>query len=268
MLALADRSWRGGGDGYFYDQGTRLGDEISQRFKNFAEFEERMLVMKTHYFQDQPFPYVQQTQVKWRITDPFPNEGDLSRSFPPEKELKPEYTYNGKRYESRPAVGAGIYLRHVWGTLIPSFYENPEPNHTAYAYTWVYSPKMQDVGLLIGFQNYGRSEKDLPPPQGKWDYKESRIWINDAPVDPPKWENTHTIISNEIPLRNENPAGRPPVDVSLKEGWNKVLLKMPVGAFTTPEVRLVKWMFTAVFVTPDDREALTDLVYSPEMRKR
>ncbi len=264
MLTLAERSWRGGGEGYFYDQGTRMGAETSQRFKNFAEFEERMLAMKARFFQNQPFPYVQQTQVKWRITVPFPNEGDLSRSFPPEEELSSAYIYNGKRYESRLAVGAGIYLRHVWGTLIPSFYENPQPNHTAYAYTWVYSPKMQEVGLLIGFQNYGRSEKDLPPPQGKWDYKESFIRINDALVDPPTWENTHTIKSNEIPLRNENPAGRPPVKVTLKKGWNKVLLKMPVGAFTTPEVRLVKWMFTAVFVTPDGREALTDLVYSPE----
>lgn len=268
MLTLAERSWLGGGDGYFYDHGTRMGTENSPRFKSFQEFEDRMLAMKTRYFQDQPFPYVRQTHVKWRITDPFPNEGDLSRSFPPEKELKPEYIYNGKHYESRPATGAGIYLRHVWGTLIPSFYENPQPNHTAYAYTWVYSPKMQEVGLLIGFQNYSRSEKDLPPPQGKWDYKESRIWINDVPVEPPKWENTHTIKSNEIPLRNENPAGRPPVKVTLNKGWNKVLLKMPVGAFTTPEVRLVKWMFTAVFVTTDGREAVNDLVYSPEKRKR
>lgn len=41
-------------------------------------------------------------------------------------------------------------------------------------------------------------------------------------------------------------------------------MKLPVGKFTSPEVRLVKWMFTAVFVTPDGQKALEGLVYSPD----
>lgn len=58
-------------------------------------------------------------------------------------------------HTTRTATGAGIYLRHVWGKLVPAFYKDPEENHTAYAYTWVYSPKSQDVGAWVEFQNYG-----------------------------------------------------------------------------------------------------------------
>ncbi len=39
-------------------------------------------------------------------------------------------------------------------------------------------------------------------------------------------------------------------------GWNKLMLKLPVGKFSAPETRLVKWMFAASFVSLDGREAL------------
>ena len=48
------------------------------------------------------------------------------------------------------------------------------------------------------------------------------------------------------------------------EGWNKVLLKLPIGKFGMDETRLVKWMFTTVFVTPDGEKAVEGLIYSPE----
>lgn len=191
----------------------------------------------------------------------------MTRSFPPEQEeWKDAYQYEGKTYGVRPATGAGIYLRHVWGTLVPTYYKNPQENHTAYAYTWVYSPREQQVGLWAETQNYSRSEPDLPPPAGKWDYRESRIWINGEEIAPPVWTATHRKKSNETVLGNENCVSRPPIPVHLQKGWNKVLLKLPVGKFTTPEVRLVKWMFTAVFVTPDGEKAVEELIYSPEKK--
>lgn len=268
MLAIAERSWRGGGSEYFDKQGTILPtDEKSEIFLNFKDFERRMLWYKEHQFKGYPFAYVKQTNVKWNIIDAFPNGGDLSKVFPPEKELSDSYTYEGNRYEVRPAIGAGIYLRHVWGKTIPTFYKDPQENHTAYAYTYVYSPKAQDVGLWAEFQNYGRSENDLPPLQGKWDYKGSRIWLNDQEILPPVWTATHRVKNSEIALGNENCVARPPIPVHLNKGWNKVLLKLPVGKFKMDEVRLVKWMFTTVFVTPDGEKAVEGLVYSPEKTK-
>lgn len=264
MLAFAERAWAGGGTEYFDKKGVILPtDENDSVFRSFADFERRMLWYKKTTFVNESFPYVKQTNVKWLITDAFPNNGDLSAAFSPEKELKKEYLFNGERYGTKSATGAAVYLRHVWGGLVPAFYNNPAENHTAYAYTWVYSPRAQGAGLLVEFQNHSRSESDLPPPQGKWDFKGSKIWLNDKEILPPRWINTHTERDNEIPLQNENFTARPPIKVSLKKGWNKVLLKLPVGKFTTPEIRLVKWGFTCVFVTPDGKNELSELIYNP-----
>lgn len=261
MLAIAERSWLGGGHEYFDGKGTILPADNTPAFIDFTDFEKRMLWHKEHNFREYPFAYVRQTDIRWNITDPFPNEGDLSRSFPPEQALQTHYQYKAQTYNVHPAIGAGIYLRHVWGTLVPGFFCNPQENHTAYAWTWVYSPKNQETGLWVEFQNYGRSEKDLPPLPGKWDYRESRIWLNNEEIQPPEWTATHRTPSNETALGNENCVARPPLIVKLHKGWNNVFLKLPIGRFSTPEIRLQKWMFTVVFVTPDGRNA-ADLIYS------
>lgn len=267
MLAIAERAWRGGGTEYFDGLGTILPPEDTEAFKEFADFEKRMLWHKEHTFKGYPFAYVKQTNVKWNITDAFPNGGDMDKVFPPEQELKDTYHYNGNTYGVRQAIGAGIYLRHVWGDMVPAFYADPKENHTAYAYTWVYSPKDQEVGLWAEFQNYSRSEMDLAPLPDKWDYKGSRIWINDREILPPVWTATHKVKSYEVPLGNENCVGRVPLAVHLNKGWNKVFLKLPIGKFKMAETRLVKWMFTAVFVTPDGERAVEGLIYSPDKQK-
>ena len=267
MLAIAERAWRGGGTEYFDGLGTILPSEDTEAFKEFADFEKRMLWHKEHTFKGYPFAYVKQTNVKWNITDAFPNGGDMDKVFPPEQELKDIYHYNGNTYGVRQAMGAGIYLRHVWGDMVPAFYADPKENHTAYAYTWVYSPKDQEVGLWAEFQNYSRSEMDLAPLPDKWDYKGSRIWINDREILPPVWTATHKVKSYEVPLGNENCVGRVPLAVHLNKGWNKVFLKLPIGKFKMAETRLVKWMFTAVFVTPDGERAVEGLIYSPDKQK-
>ena len=263
ILTMAERAWLGGGTEYFNITGTMLPDEGSLDFKNFKEFENRLLWHKENNFQGYPFVYVRQTDVKWRITDAFPNNGNLKTVFPPEHKIESSYDYEGKEYNTKEVLGAGIYLRHVWGAFVPGFYKNPEPDHTAYVYTYVYSFENQNVGVWLSTQDYSRSEKDLPPPQGKWDYKESKIWINDSEIKPPVWESSHTIKSNEIPLTNENFQVRPPILVRLNKGWNKVLLKLPVGQFSTNEIRLGKWMFTCVFVTTDGNQ-IEGLIYSPD----
>ena len=267
MLAIAERAWRGGGTEYFDGLGTILPSEDTEAFKEFADFEKRMLWHKEHTFKGYPFAYVKQTNVKWNITDAFPNGGDMDKVFPPEQELKDTYHYNGNTYGVRQAIGAGIYLRHVWGDMVPAFYADPKENHTAYAYTWVYSPKDQEVGLWAEFQNYSRSEMDLAPLPDKWDYKGSRIWINDREILPPVWTATHKVKSYEVPLGNENCVGRSPLAVHLNKGWNKVFLKLPIGKFKMAETRLVKWMFTTVFVTPDGERAVEGLIYSPDKQK-
>ena len=248
MLTLAERAWRGGGNCYFDGKGTLLWEDEPEQLAAFKEFEHRLLWQKKTWLKEVSFPYVCQTQSEWQITDAFPNEGDLNKVFPPEEKEDSVYQYEGKTYKTRKIIGNGIYLRHVWGTLVPGFYANPQENHTAYATRWIYSPKERKAKLALEFQNYSRSESDLAPRQGTWDYKCSRAWINGKEIMPPVWENTNTECSNEITLKNENYMSRPAIDITLKKGWNKLMLKLPVGKFSSKETRLVKWMFTAAIL--------------------
>lgn len=248
MLTLAERAWRGGGNCYFDGKGTLLWEDEPEQLAAFKEFEDRLLWQKNTWLKEVPFPYVRQTQSEWQITDAFPNGGDLNKVFPPEDKEDSVYQYEGKTYKTRKIIGNGIYLRHVWGTLVPGFYANPQENHTAYATRWIYSPKERKAKLALEFQNYSRSESDLAPRQGTWDYKCSRAWLNGQEIMPPVWKNTNTERSNEITLKNENYMSRPAIDITLKKGWNKLMLKLPVGKFSSKETRLVKWMFTAALV--------------------
>jgi len=261
MLALAERSWVGGGRGDFTSREVMTSDPKSPAYEDFKDFETRMLSYRK-IFPPKLFPYVRQMDARWIISTPFPNGGELSRVFPPEQAIGtiappkslPSYTYEGKAYPSQLVAGSGFYLRHVWGDLCAGLLERPEADHTCYAMAWVNSPKEQKVGLLFETQNYSRSEKDLPPPLGAWDYRGSMVWVNGTPIKPPVWTNSHTIPNLTTALGNENACSRPPIPITLKKGWNQLFIKLPIGAFTTREVRLVKWMFTAALVSLDGTE--------------
>ena len=264
MLTFAERLWCGGGVPK-KDWSLCTDQPGDMTFESFRGFENRLLDHKNRYFAGLPFPYVRQSNVCWRITDAFPNKGNLSTAFPPEQEIAAVYHFEGAEYATKLAYGAAIYLRHYWGKMAPSFYADPKPNSTAYAFTEVYSPKDQQAGMWIGFHNFGRSESDATPPAGKWDYKESSIWLNNARIAPPVWKTGGLKpTSREIPYTDENFELRAPTQVSLHRGWNKVLVRIPVGGFSDAGTRLVKWMFTAVFVTTDGRDALEGLIYSPD----
>ncbi len=231
-LATVERCWKGGGMQYIEQGGTMLPNE-GPEYDEFCDFERRLLWHKGHSLKDEPIPYVRQTNVRWRVG---------------EQEIL--------------ATGAAIYLRHTWGSTVPSLLPDAQPNTATYAYTYVYSPVYQKAGALIEFQNYGRSENDLAPDPGQWDRKGSRIWLNDEELLPPTWLNSGLPIHAETELQNENFTARPPLQVRLHKGWNKVYLYLPYQP--APGVRLNKWMFTFVLTTPDGRDALPGITYSPD----
>ena len=263
-LATAERGWMGGGNQYIEVGGTTLPNSGSE-FEAFADWERRFLHYKDTWLAGEPIPYVKQTNVKWRITQAFPNGGTASAVFPPETAtddiLPDQFTYDGQTYTTSMATGAGIYLRHVWGTNVPGFFANPQLNTTAYAWTYVYSPTAQTAGALIEFQNYSRSENDKAPDAGNWDRKGSRIWVNGTEVAPPTWTNSGRSINSEVDLGNENFPAREPISISLRAGWNKVLLKLPY--VSASNIRLNKWMFTFVLTDATGRHALDGITYSP-----
>ena len=263
-LATAERGWMGGGNQYIEVGGTTLPNSGSE-YEEFVDWERRFLHYKDTWLSEEPIPYVKQTNVKWRITQAFPNGGTASAVFPPETAtddiLPDQFTYDGKTYTTSMATGAGIYLRHVWGTTVPAFYTSPVLNTTAYAWTYVYSPTEQTAGALIEFQNYSRSENDKAPDAGNWDRKGSRIWVNGEEVLPPTWTNSGKNINSEVDLGNENFPAREPISIHLNAGWNKVLLKLPYVSASS--IRLNKWMFTFVLTDATGRNALDGIVYSP-----
>lgn len=271
MLALAERAWLGGGTGYFDKPTVALSFDAPETLnKQFNDFERRMLWHKKRFFRGEPFPYVRQGHATWYISEVYDNEGDTSKSFPTETQylnecrgnmLTPPKVLSKESGYNLGTKGSGVYLRHVWGDTCYGLIPNPKENSTAYATTWVYSDKELKAGLLFETQNYSRSESDLPPKQGTWDYKGSRLWINGEEIIPPVWTGVHTERSNEIPLGNENATARPPLEIQLRKGWNRVLIKLPITRFRLPEVRLNKWMFTAAFIDLEDKEALDGISY-------
>lgn len=273
MLALAERAWLGGGAGYFNASTAALSSEASPETRQaFVDFERRLLWHKEHIFSSEPFPYVAQSQAQWYISPVYPNGGDLSTSFLPEetylKQMKEEqYTppseIDGIVYPyQHTSGGSGIYLRHVWGSQCYGVIPNASENSTVYATAWVYSDEARTAGLLFETQNYSRSEADLAPQQGSWDYKGSRLWINGEAIAPPHWMNTPGTRDINLPLANENAVSRPPLQIQLRKGWNQLLIKLPIGKFSLPEVRLNKWMFTAAITTTDGSKALPNLQYA------
>lgn len=263
-IATAERGWIGGGQQYIEVGGTTLPNSGSE-FEEFADWERRFLYYKGTWLQDESIPYVRQTNIKWRITQAFPNGGTAGTVFPPEEStadvLPDEYTYDGQTYATSMATGGAIYLRHVWGTTVPAFFSNPQLNTTAYAWTYVYSPVAQTAGALIEFQNYSRSENDKAPDAGKWDRKGSRIWVNGTEVAPPTWANSGKSISSEVDLQNENFTARAPMPINLQAGWNKIFIKLPY--VSASNIRLNKWMFTFVLTDTEGRNALEGITYSP-----
>lgn len=261
-LVTCERAWVGGGKQYIETGGATLpvsGDE----FDEFADWERRFLFYKSTVLDSEPIPYVKQTNIRWRITDPMPNGNNPETVLPPEtEETSRSYELDGVTYGTHIAAGAGIYLRHTWGNTVPALFNTHTAGTTSYAYTYVYSPVEQTAGALIEFQNYGRSEKDKAPDLGKWDRKGSDIMLNDARIEPPVWTNAGKSIDNETPLGNENFAARKPIPVTLRQGWNKVLVKLPYGP--ADGVRLNKWMFTFVLTDTEGKNALDGLIYSPD----
>ena len=278
VIASLSRAWQGGGKRYI-DNGTNGGTNFGggvmlpssgEEFEDFQNWETRFLFHKAHSLKNEPIPYVKQTNVRWRITDAFSNGGNVSATFAPEKAmlegkfdvLPDEFTEGGQTYGTGMATGAGIYLRHTWGqSIINAYYKSPAYNQTAYAWTYVYSPKAQTVGAQIEFQNYSRSEQDPAPASGNWDLMGSKIWLNGKEIPAPKYKNTGVSISNkEVTQKDENFPARQPIAVNLEKGWNLVFLKLP---YINAATRLDKWMFTCVFTDLDGFAAVDGLIYSP-----
>ena len=249
MLTYSETSWKGQpvdlGENYL----AKLPSPENSLYKDFQEFEERLAVHRDRYFQDKPFPYVKQSKIEWKIIGPFGNGGDLNRSFPVENSIQENYTVDGNKIAwTGPYYGGTIHIRHFFG--FPSWF--PEKKGTVYATTNIWSPKDQKVDCWIGFHDWSRSggRRGGPfPEQGQWHNTNPKVWLNRKLIEPPIWKNSGLAEkTEEIPFEDENYSFRKPTKISLKKGWNEVLLKVPQGGNSW------KWMFTFVPVKIENEQ--------------
>lgn len=270
VLASAERGWIGGGKQYIEAGGTHL-PNTGEEYEEFADFERRFLFHKAHSLQGAPIPYVKQSNIRWRLTEPFPNDGDATKAFPPEEAAKLDvvmpttYSYNGTDYAAKQVTGGGVYLRHIWHGTVRGVLNNPANNQTCYAWTYVYSPVAQDAGAQIEFYTYSRSGSDKMPPAGKWDRRGSQVWLNGQEIAAPTWQQPDKDIPQDnttLGLTNENFTARPVVKVHLNEGWNKVFLKLPHA--NSGGTARDKWQYTFVLTDAEGKNALEGITYSPD----
>lgn len=270
VLASAERAWVGGGKQYIEKGGVCLPSQ-GEEYDDFADWERRFLYHKetTMASATHQIPYVRQSNVHWYVTDQIPNGGNASATLMPEEYLPAEemptsFTIDGVSYETHEVTGAGIYLRHIWHPIVRGFYDHPQNNMTAYAWTYIYSPIEQACGALIEFYTYSRSGNEKAPLAGHWDRRGSRIWLNGTEIEAPKWVQPDANILQDHDtqgLTNENFTARKSVKLRLNKGWNKVFMKLPhVDSGGTLRD---KWQFTFVLTDTEGVRALDNVIYSP-----
>lgn len=264
ILTYSETSWTGQkreiGENYL----AKLPKKGSELLNEFRAFEDRLIGHRDKYFTGKPFPYVKQTNIEWKVLGPIAHGGDVEAQFPVEDELLETYQIDSANYTWQgPFIGGTIHLTHFFG--YPSYF--PKEAGTYYAYTRIWSPKEQTVGAWIGFHDWSRSagRRGGPFPQdGEWHNTHPKVWLNGKPVTAPKW-NKPGLASNteEIPFTDENYFFRNPASIHLKNGWNQVLLRIPVKNETW------KRMFTFVPVQFDyfTVREVKDLRFSADLKK-
>lgn len=208
----------------------------------FSAFEDHLMAHKKRYFQDTHFQYAKQANTVWKLVGPFKQTDRLA-------EIKDSYTQNDSVLRWRDATGNTVYIRDRF--KLGGHYPNAKPGETYFALTYIHSDSAKQVPFWVGFETPYRANRIYSgiPEAGSWDVSGGDIWINEEPLTAPDWEkpgwapstNTGwgTAEDREIPWTDEELFWtRPPVNISLKKGWNKVLIKVP-GTFDYQN-----WMFT------------------------
>lgn len=239
MIAFSERIWRGTGESKWR---ANLPERTNHLFQAFKEFEDRLMLHKVKYFTNLPFPYQRQTEMVWDLIGPFDNSGDLSKSFSIEKAA---FVETERLYKQ--VVGGTVILRHWWNDVISGAIKEPKENSTFYARAKIWSEHSGIKPFWVGFGNLSRSYASDTPALGKWDELSSKVFINGEEVMPPSWINAGHKGSLEVPLVDEGYSFREPTMIQLRQGWNEVLIKLPVGSFKGKDWQNpIKWMFTFI----------------------
>lgn len=238
IVLISDNFWRG----RERDEPTlyaRLPHPDDPRFALAADLERRALAQRDKVLKGfrHPFPYVAQTQMRWKMSEPG---GKIIASDIPQ---------------------ATIYPRHFW---FPKAAYVPSNDGTVILETWISANREIDCGAWIGMTGFSRSDgrsRDAPTPAiGQWNKHGATIELNGKPIPPPKW--THPAVSGnpkEIPLVDEDYWYREPAKIHLKKGVNHVKITLPKrGGW--------KWIasFTPIHGTSDHPAEVPEISFSAQ----
>lgn len=206
IVLLSDSFWRGrekDEPGLY----ARLPAPDDPRFALAADLERRLLAQRDKCLADlkHPFPYVAQTQMRWRLKD----ETD--------------------KIIATDVPQATVYPRHFW---FPQGAYHPKNNGTVTMETWITAPKEIDCGAWIGATGFSRSDgrsRDAPTPKrGQWNKHGAVFELNGKAIAPPEWNRPGTGGNpKETPLSDEDYWYRPPTKIHLKKGVNHVKVTLP-----------------------------------------
>lgn len=265
LVAYSEAIWRGVKRSTERNYWVQLPTEDSKEYKDYLEFEERVVAHRDRYFKELEFPFLKNADIPWRYIGPFNHSGDMSKQFEVEHEIKKEYSLDGKTYNWNDTIlhGGTVHLKHFLGFPSPV----KEKEGTIYALNYLYSPKNQEIGFWIGFHGWSRAGGRRGGPtaeQGQWHTTDPKIWVNDKEIAPPIWAQPGIAEETpELPFVDEDYFYRKPTQIKLNKGWNKFLLKIPHGGNSW------KWMFTCIPINIDGNsiEEVDRLRYKTEISK-
>ena len=239
IVLLSDNFWRGR-EKDEPDLYARLPSPKDARFALAQDLERRTIAQRDKVLNGfrHPFPYVAQTQMRWRMTDG--NGALLAEDIPQ----------------------ATIYPRHFW---FPQGAYAPGGDGIVTLETWITSEKDVNCGAWIGMTGFSRSDgrsRDAPTPKlGEWNKHGATIELNGRRIAPPKW--LHPGMGGnpkEIPLTDEDYWYRKPTPIHLKKGVNHVKITLPKrGGW--------KWIgsFVPILGTSDHPREVPGLSYSSHL---
>ncbi len=236
IALLSDGFWRGRerDEPSLY---ARLPPPDDPRFALAADLERRLLAQRDKVLSGlrHPFPYVAQTQMRWRMSTP---QGSVI---------------------ARDIAQATIYPRHFW---FPASAFVPANDGTVILETWIRSERDMECGAWIGMTGFSRSDgrsRDAPTPAlGQWNKHGATVELNGRMIDPPRW--VHPDVKGnpkETPLVDEDYWYREPARIRFAKGVNHVKITLPKhGGW--------KWIctFTPILGDSDHPREVPGLIFS------